>query len=63
MISALGMPATTRSEIAARNQAIASARSTQPAAAANKGLSPTVVSRVDHLLGLPATDPGLGVTR
>ncbi len=62
MLAALAMPATTPEEIAAKEDAIAAARSQELAAAANKSLSPEVVAQVDSLLGLPATDPALGVT-
>jgi hypothetical protein len=62
MLAALAMPAVTPDEIAAKEQAIASARSQELAAAANKALSPEVVAQVDALLGLPATDPTLGLT-
>jgi hypothetical protein len=61
MRSALAMPATTPAQIQARNAAIAHARETQLAPAANKDLTPTAVAQVDHLLGLPASDPSLGV--
>ena len=61
MLAALAMPTATPAEIAARNAAIAAARQNQLAAAANKGLTPAVVSRVDALLGLPPSNPALGV--
>ena len=61
MIAAINMPSQTPAQIAARTQAIANARSTQLAAASNKALSSAVVARVDELLGLPSTDPTLGV--
>jgi hypothetical protein len=61
MVAALGMPAATPAQIAARTQAITTARSTQLAAASNKSLSPAVVAQVDKLLGLPSVDPTLGV--
>jgi hypothetical protein len=60
MVAALAMPAATPAQIAARNAAIAAAR-TQLATASNKTLTPAVVARVDHMLDLPATDPTLGV--
>ncbi|TXL73948.1 hypothetical protein FHP25_18655 [Vineibacter terrae] len=56
MLSALSMP------LSSRDPAIAGARR-QLAAASNKTLTPAVVARVDSLLGLPPTDPNLGVTR
>jgi hypothetical protein len=62
MLAALGMPANTPAQIAARNAAIASARS-QLATSANKQVTPAVIARVDTLLGLPVTDPSLGVSR
>jgi hypothetical protein len=61
MIAALAMPATTPAQIQARNAAITQARETQLAPAANKGLTPAVVSQVDKTLGLPQSDPSLGV--
>lgn len=61
MIAAINMPSQTPAQIAARTQAISNARSTQLAAASNKALSSAVVARVDELLGLPSTDPTLGV--
>jgi hypothetical protein len=60
MLTALAMPDITPAQIAARNAAIAAARG-QLAAASNKSLTPPVVARVDDLLGLPATDPTIGV--
>ncbi len=56
MVQALAMPLSTR------DAAIVSARR-QLAAASNKVLTAPVVARVDSLLGLPPTDPNLGVTR
>ena len=61
MLAALSMPTATPAQIAARNAAIASARQNQLAVAASKGLTPAVVSRVDALLGLPRSNPALGV--
>jgi hypothetical protein len=63
MAIALAMPANTPAEIEARNAAIAQARETQLATAANKGLTPAVVARTDQLLGLPPSNPNLGVWR
>jgi hypothetical protein len=63
MVGALAMPATTPAQAAARNSAIASARSDQLAPAANKGLTPSSVAAVDRQIGLPATNPTLGVPR
>jgi len=60
MVAALAMPAATSVQTAARNAAIAAAR-TQLASASNKTLTPAVVARIDHMLDLPATDPTLGV--
>jgi hypothetical protein len=63
MDAALAMPTATPGQVAARNAAIASARADLLAPAANKGLTPTSVRTVDQRIGLPATDPTLGVTR
>jgi hypothetical protein len=63
MMTALAMPTSTPAQTAARNAAIAAARTDVLAQAANKGLTPSVVSTVDRQLGLPATDPTLGVSR
>lgn len=62
MVSALAMPATTPDQVAARNAAIAAARADLLAPAANKGLTPATVSAVDKMIGLPDSDPSLGVT-
>ena len=62
MRTALAMPTATPAELAARNAAIAAARADILAPAANKGLTPQAVSAVDKQLGLPPTDPTLGVT-
>jgi hypothetical protein len=61
MLAALAMPGDTPAQVAARNAAIAAARA-QLAAATNKTLTPDVVAAVDNRLGLPTTDPTLGVT-
>ncbi len=61
MLSALAMPDTTTAQVAARQAAIAAARTTL-AATTNKTLTPSVVQQVDLLLGLPPTDRTLGVT-
>jgi hypothetical protein len=61
MRAALSLPAFTVEQIAVRDAAIASARSTQLTAAANRSVTPDVVARVDRLLGLPPSDPWLGV--
>ena len=58
---ALAMPTATPAQIAARNTAIASARSDILGPASNKSLTPDVVSAVDKQIGLPASDPTLGV--
>jgi hypothetical protein len=63
MVAALAMPAATPAQTAARNAAIAAARADLLAAAANKGLTPATVGTVDSKLGLPATDPSLGVSK
>lgn len=57
---ALSMPSNTLDEILARNAAIASARQ-HLASAANKALTALVVAQVDRRLGLPSTDPTLGL--
>jgi hypothetical protein len=62
MVAALAMPATTPAQVANRNAAIATARAGLLAPAANKSLTPAVVSAVDQQIGLPATDPTLGVS-
>jgi hypothetical protein len=62
MLVALAMPAITPQQVVARDDAIATARSTELAPAANKSLSPAVVAKVDSLLGLPPSNPSLGVT-
>jgi hypothetical protein len=59
MIAALAMPALTPTQIAARRAAIAAARTTL-AISTNKGLTAPVASRLDTMLGLPASDPTLG---
>jgi hypothetical protein len=60
MVRALAMPDRTPAQRVARNRAIAGAR-IQLAAATNRRLNPAAVSRIDSLLGLPASDPALGV--
>ncbi len=67
MLAALSMPAQTPQQMALREQAITSARVTL-AEDTGRTLTPAVVSRVDHLLGLPGYPmlgtvspmPGLG---
>ena len=61
MLSALAMPAITSTQITARNAAITSAR-VQLASTTNKTVTPTVITKVDLTLGLPASDPTLGTT-
>ncbi|WP_188967878.1 hypothetical protein [Neoroseomonas lacus] len=61
MLSALALPAFTPTQVAYRNSAIASARAQELDDAANRPLSAAVVARVDSLLGLPPSDPRLGV--
>lgn len=63
MVAALAMPAVTPAQVMARNAAIASARADLLAQAANKDLTPAGVSAVDKQIGLPATDPSLGVSQ
>jgi hypothetical protein len=60
MLSALGMPTDTAEQREARDRAITDAR-IQLAAATNRRLNSAAVSRIDALLGLPATDPQLGI--
>ena len=59
MLSALSMPTRTPQQIALRQQAITNARETL-ADETGRTLTPAVVSRVDHLLGLPPSNPTLG---
>ncbi len=61
MLVALAMPKATPTEIAARNAAIANARATLLAKAANKPLTARVVAVVDRRLGLPHSNPSLGL--
>jgi hypothetical protein len=60
MLRALAMPGRTPTQRALRNRAIAGAR-LQLAVVTNRHLNPAAVSRIDSLLGLPASDPTLGV--
>jgi hypothetical protein len=60
MLHALGMPDRTPTQRAARDRAIAGAR-IHLAAATSRRLNPVAVSRIDSLLGLPTTNPALGV--
>jgi hypothetical protein len=60
MLSALGLPDGTPDQHAARNNAIADAR-LQLATATDRQLNPLAVEQIDAALGLPATDPLLGV--
>ena len=62
MVTAVSMPTNTPAAVAARNAAIAAARADILGPATNKELTPAVVSAVDSKLGLPETDPSLGVT-
>ena len=59
MLAALSMPVRTPQQIALRQQAITDARDTL-ADQTGRTLTPAVVSRVDHLLGLPPSNPTLG---
>jgi hypothetical protein len=56
----LACQAPPRAQWAARNRAIADAR-TQLAAATSRRLNRAAIIRIDTLLGLPATDPRPGV--
>jgi hypothetical protein len=60
MLDALRMPITTPAQRVARDRAISTAR-IHLAAVTNRRLNTTAISRIDALLGLPATDPRLGV--
>ena len=60
MLRALAMPDRTPTQRGARNSAIAGAR-IRLAASTNRHLNPVAVSRIDSLLGLPTSDPTLGV--
>jgi hypothetical protein len=61
MLAALALPTATPAEVAYQEQQISLDRSTYLVSASNKPLSPAVVAKVDSLLGLPATDPSLGI--
>lgn len=61
MLAALSLPTATPAEVTYRDQQIAYARDTYLVDAANKPLSPAVVAKVDNMLGLPTSDPTLGV--
>jgi hypothetical protein len=60
MLNALQMAADTPEQQDTRDRAIADAR-IQLAAVTHRRLNPTAISRIDSLLGLPASDPTLGV--
>jgi hypothetical protein len=60
MLHALAMPDRTPAQQATRDRAISRAR-IQLAVATNRHLNPEAVTRIDSLLGLPASDPTLGV--
>ncbi len=60
MRAALMMPDFTGTQDSARRAAIANARA-RLAAASRRRLTPAAVERIDVLLGLPKTDPALGV--
>jgi hypothetical protein len=61
MLTALAMPGATPPQVVARNAAIADARATLLTAASNKPLTASVIATVDRRLGLPASDPTLGL--
>ncbi|MDE2576322.1 MAG: hypothetical protein KGL55_13530 [Rhodospirillales bacterium] len=63
MQAALAMPSLTATQIAMRNQAIATARSTALASATTQPLTAAMIARVDDLLDLPATNPNLGAAQ
>jgi hypothetical protein len=60
MTAALSMPHATPHQAALRNAAIAAARQDLKAAS-NKTLTAAVVQKVDLLLGLPPSNPRLGL--
>jgi len=60
MRAALMMPDFTPPQLAARNDAIAGARS-RLGSSSRRRLTPDAVQRIDALLGLPKIDPALGV--
>jgi hypothetical protein len=60
MLRALAMPDHTPTQRAERNRAIAGAR-IQLAGATSRHLNPDAITRIDALLGLPASNPTLGV--
>jgi hypothetical protein len=60
MLDALARPDRTGVQRTARDLAVAWAR-IQLAVATNRRLNPAAVSRIDALLGLPPSDPTLGV--
>jgi hypothetical protein len=60
MLRALAMPDLTPEQRTARNHAITSAR-IRLAAATSRRLNPAAITPIDALLGLPASDPALGV--
>jgi hypothetical protein len=60
MLHALAMLDRTPTQRAARNVAIAWAR-IQLGVVTNRRLNPAAITRIDALLGLPASDPTLGV--
>jgi|SRR5215472_1833264 hypothetical protein len=60
MRNALQMPTDTPEQRGVQDRAIADAR-IQLSAATHRRLNPVAVSRIDAVLGLPATDPQLGV--
>jgi len=60
MLHALALPDRTPTQRTARNRTIAGAR-IQLAVATHRRLNPAAITRIDSLLGLPASDPTLGV--
>ena len=58
MVTALGMPTATPAQVAARNAAIAAARADLLGPAANKELTPSVVSAVDKQITEPRRASG-----
>jgi hypothetical protein len=60
MLRALATPDRSPTQRAARNRAIAGAR-IQLAAATSRRLNSAAITRIDAMLGLPASDPALAV--
>ena len=61
MRAALLMPDYTPAELSARTTALVQARRGLVAAFPPQSLTPDVVTRIDDELGLPSTNPALGI--